>query len=270
VVSVVVAAYNEAAHVGRLLASLRDQSLPALEVVVIDDGSTDGTAEIAARAGATVIRTTHRGPARARNLGAERARGDILVFLDGDMACGEDFLRRLVEPILAGAVGAFTRDIWLGNPDERWARAYAVIRRQPFPRVLPADFPDRWTNFRAVRRDRFLSVGGYDDVGYGEDMTLAPKLREEAAVAPGARCLHFNPATISEIFENGRWIGRGHNIDLLPRRWRANLPPRILARAYREIRAGHGLSILPARLTYHSGVLVGMIRRAFLPDRHWK
>jgi hypothetical protein len=77
---------------------------------------------------------------------------------------------------------------------------------------LSDDFPERWSNYRAISRDAFLSVGGYDDVGYGEDMTLAPKLGVEALAAPGAVCWHFNPDSISEIFENARWIARGHDV----------------------------------------------------------
>ena len=50
-----------------------------------DDGSTDRTAEVAERLGALVLRLLHRGPAAARNAAAARARGDVLVFLDGDM-----------------------------------------------------------------------------------------------------------------------------------------------------------------------------------------
>ena len=82
-------------------------------------------------------------------------------------------------------MGTFTREIFLGNRENRWARAYAALRWSRTDRVLPIDFPDRWANFRAVRRDRFVAAGGYDDVGYGEDMTLAPKLGEDALAAEG-------------------------------------------------------------------------------------
>lgn len=210
----VIAAYNEAQHIALALASLSNQTRAPMEVLVVDDGSDDRTAEIARRLGAAVMRMPHRGPAIARNAGAEAARGDVLVFIDGDMAVSPAFLERIVAPIEDhGEIGSFTKEIWVGNPENPWARAYATIRRLAFPRLLGPDFPDRWENFRAVRRHAFIAVGGYDDVGYGEDMTLASKLGCLAVAAPGARCLHFNPDSASEVFANGRWIGRGHDIE---------------------------------------------------------
>ena len=143
-VSVVVAAYNEARQIGGLLRSLDLQTEPPLEVIVVDDGSTDRTAAIASRAAASVLRRAHRGPAAARNAGAACARGDVLVFLAGDMECAPEFLERLVAPIASGAaIGTFTREMYLANRHRRWARAYAALRFSPPDRLLPAGFPDR-------------------------------------------------------------------------------------------------------------------------------
>jgi glycosyltransferase involved in cell wall biosynthesis len=271
-VSVVVAAYNEEAHIPRLIASLRGQSLPPNEVIVIDDGSTDSTAPIAESGGASVIQTEHRGPAHARNVGARAASGDILVFLDGDMAAAPEFVDRVTAPIRGKpqAVGTFSKEIYIGNPENQWARCYAVIRRLAFPRLLPPEFPNRWANYRAVRRADFLAVGGYDDVGYGEDMTLAPKLGELALAAPGAVCFHFNPSRLSEIFENGRWIGRGHDIADVANPWIDNSPWTAWKKAMHDLRAGAGWRILAARLAYHLGLSIGLLQRQIDPTRHSK
>jgi glycosyltransferase involved in cell wall biosynthesis len=267
--SVVVAAYNEEAHICRLLRSLRDQTLSPIETIVVDDGSTDATATLAKGEGAYVISTSHRGAARARNTGAAAATGEFLVFIDGDMCAGPHYVERLVAPIKAGlAIGSFTKELYIGNPDSPWARCYARIRRLAFPRLLPPEFPDRWANYRAIRRDAFQAAGGYDDVGYGEDMTLAPKVRELAVAAPGAWCLHFNPASLGEIFENGRWIGRGYDIAKVARPWRDNSPWRAVSKAVRE--RDLGWRIFAARLAYHSGVMVGLAGRRRNPRRHWK
>ncbi len=269
-VSVIVAAYNEADHIGRLLSSLREQTLPPREVIVADDGSRDDTAARAGRGGATVLRLPHRGPARARNVAAEHASGQILVFLDGDMSCAPEFIERLVKPITDGrAVGTYAPDMYLGNPGERWARAYAALRWSPPDRLLP-DLPDRWDNFRAVLRSRFLEVGGYDDVGYGEDRTLAPKLDELAVAARGAVCFHYQPARIREIFENGRWVGRGSAVRTLDRPWRVHAPHRIARIALRQIRDGRTPWVLPARMAYHAGVWLGLAESRVRPWRHWK
>lgn len=267
----VVPAYNEAEHLSRLLESLKVQSHLPREVIVVDDGSTDATAEIARSEGATVLATSHQGPARARNLGGRRALGDVLVFLDGDMTASVNFVERLVHPILTeGVAGTFTKEIVGGNPRNRWAQSYARIRRLPFPRVLAESFPNQCSNFRAVRRDLFLAAGGYDDVGYGEDMTLAPKIPAEAVAAAGAECAHFNPSSLGEIAENGRWIGRGHDIRTVARPWRDNAPWTALRKATKDRRAGASWHIVPARLGYHLGVLAGMVDRRLRPGRHWK
>jgi glycosyltransferase involved in cell wall biosynthesis len=270
-VSVVVAAYNEEAHIAGLIGSLRRQTHPVREVLVADDGSRDRTAEIAERLGAQVLRLRHRGPAVARNAAAREASGDVLVFLDGDMACAPEFIERLVAPIARGeAIGTFSRDLFLGNPENRWARAYAALRWSPPDRLLPLDFPDRWANYRAIRRDRFIAVGGYEDVGYGEDMTLAPKLGEDALVADGAVCFHNHPGSARDVFENARWVGRGAAIRTLPNPWRVHALRRAVRIAIRQIREGRTAWVLPARIIYSLGVRIGLAETTISPGRHWK
>lgn len=269
--SVVIAAFNEEQHIARLLSSLSNQTRAPLDIIVVDDGSHDRTAEIAQHFGARVIRMPHRGPAVARNAGAEAARGDVLVFIDGDMAVCSTFLERVVAPIEErGEVGTFTKEIWVGNPQNPWAQAYAAIRRLAFPRLLGPDFPDRWENFRAVRREAFMAAGGYDNVGYGEDMTLASKLGCLAAAAPGARCLHFNPDSAAEVFANGRWIGRGHDIEQVEHPWRDNNPLRATSLGLRETARQRSWVALFARLAYHAAVMLGLLEQRFNRGTHAK
>jgi len=271
-VSVVICAYNEEAHLGRLLRSLTRQTLSCLEVIVVDDGSTDNTASVAERqASARLIRQAHRGPAVGRNMGALSAQGEIIVFLDGDMECAPGFIERLTAPISRGdSVGTFTRDIYVANPHNRWAAAYAVMRQLRGGRLLPKDFPDEWDNFRAIRRDVFSSVGGYDDVGYGEDRTLGRKLGIMATVAPGAVCFHHNPDSLSEIFANGRWIGRGAQIREIESPWRDHLPHRVARWIAHDVRDIPLALALLARAGYHGGVLLGLAEATLRPARHWK
>lgn len=270
-VSVVVCAFNEVEHIGRLLDSLSEQTRAPDEVVVVDDGSRDQTGSIASGRGAQLVRVRHGGPARGRNVGARCASGAILVFLDADMACSPQFLERLIEPIIDGAVGSFTREIFVGNLENRWAAAYSTMRGLEDGRLLAPDFPERWDNFRAIRRDAFLSVGGNDDVGYGEDRTLARKLGISAVVAPGAECLHFNPSSLSELFFNGRWIGRGPQIREIRPPWRDHLPHRVARWTLEDTRKGVGLATATAaRLAYHGGIWLGLAGSTARPNWHWK
>lgn len=82
--SVVIPAFNMANWIERTLDSVMEQAYPILEVVVIDDGSTDGTPDIAERAGARVISQPNRGSSAARNRGASETTGGLLLFLDAD------------------------------------------------------------------------------------------------------------------------------------------------------------------------------------------
>lgn len=84
VVSVVIPAFDAARWVGETLASVAAQSYERVESIVVDDGSTDGTATIAERFGARVVRTTGAGPGGARNAGMAVARGEYLQYLDAD------------------------------------------------------------------------------------------------------------------------------------------------------------------------------------------
>ena len=84
-VSVVIPCYNQARFLGEAIESVLSQSYPHFEVVVIDDGSTDNTSEVASRyPGVRCIRQENRGLAGARNEGIRRTNGDYLVFLDAD------------------------------------------------------------------------------------------------------------------------------------------------------------------------------------------
>jgi glycosyltransferase involved in cell wall biosynthesis len=267
-ISVVIAAYNEGDHLARLLRSLHVQTLPPSEIIVVDDGSADETFAIAQSNGASAYRISHAGPAVARNHGASKASGDVLVFLDGDMEVASEFVECLTEPIRAQrAIGTFTRELFVGNPTNPWSRAYATIRRLGWPRLLPDDGPDTWSNFRAIDRRAFLQAGGYDDVGYGEDMTLAPKVEALAVVAPGARVWHHNPGSLFEIYENGRWIGRGHDIQEIHHPWRHYSVLRAIRLGTRDTIEQRHWTFLPARVGYHLGVQAGMIGRRLRPDR---
>jgi len=85
-ISVVIPAHNAAAYLSESLDSVLAQTLPAAEILVVDDGSTDGTADVASRFGRAVrvVRQPQSGVSVARNIGLDRAAGDLIAFLDAD------------------------------------------------------------------------------------------------------------------------------------------------------------------------------------------
>ena len=98
--SVIVPVYNGAATLGGCLRALAQQTLPRAwyEVIVVDDGSADESAAIAAREGVCVLRQEHAGAAAARNRGACAARADILLFTDADCEPQQDWIEAMLAP----------------------------------------------------------------------------------------------------------------------------------------------------------------------------
>ena len=165
--SVIVPTLNEADHIGTLLDSLDAQSVPPLEVIVVDGGSVDATHEVARERGARVLVCPGVREFPSRNLGASAARGDVLLFTGADVRFGHRVLER---------IGArFERDaalVGIGGPGIpssppallgveyaiynfiRWA--FATLPR-PLKRFTSS------TNLLAVRRDVFEALGGFDN-----------------------------------------------------------------------------------------------------------
>jgi glycosyltransferase involved in cell wall biosynthesis len=125
-ISVVVPAKNESESIGAVVDSL-SASLPHAEIVVVDDGSTDGTGEIAERAGARVVRNPYSvGNGGAIKTGARAASGDILVFMDADGQHDATHISPLLDKIEQGydmAVGART-DASQAGVSRKWANYF--------------------------------------------------------------------------------------------------------------------------------------------------
>jgi len=263
-VSIVVAAYNEERVIGECLTSLLHQDYRPLEIIVVDDGSKDSTPDIVAAFGDVLLlkQAKHVGAGAARNLGAAHGRGDILVFVDADMVFPRHFIEKLIAPIvLDGAIGTFTKEIFVANPERRWARAHQIARGLPVHCHFRDGFPERWETFRAIRRSHFEAVGGFDEIGHGEDVTLGRKLRELAHAAPGADCRHYEPETLRDVFLSARWYGRGERVLELERPRRRYGPAKSLVRGVRLATRHQMPSLLLYRLVWDAGVLVGLWTR---------
>lgn len=101
-VSIIIPAWNEARNIGTLLQSIKNQSYKNTETIVVDDGSTDKTFEIAKGLGAKVFRRTRHERSVERNFGASKAKGIYLVFLDADMELTRDVISDCLQTIEKG------------------------------------------------------------------------------------------------------------------------------------------------------------------------
>ena len=154
---------------------------PVARIVYVDDGSTDGTADVLASvasgdARVEVVRLgENRGRAAARNVGAARGAGDALLFLDADVAPEAGYAHALVEalghPDVVAAVGAL--GFSAANPHDPYHRYLASPGRGAGGRG-PAPWRHFLAGVSAVRRDAFRAAGGFPErVRYGEDLALA-------------------------------------------------------------------------------------------------
>jgi len=178
VVDVVIPAVDEAQSIGRVL---RDLPASVRRVVVVDNGSTDATAEIARQAGATVVHEPRRGYGSACLAGmAEIARlapaPDVLVFLDGDYSDHPDELPRLVEPIALRRAELVVGSRVLGRREPGALLPQARFGNWLASRMIRALYGLHVTDlgpFRAIRWQSLLELGMADrDFGWTAEMQV--------------------------------------------------------------------------------------------------
>ena len=185
-VSVVIPAYNEEKYLGRCLQSLREQRYPAsqFEVIVVDNASTDATAEVARRFGARVVHEPRKGVARARQTGFLETRGPVIASTDADTILPPDWLARIAGHFAAdpGLGGVYGPVHWLdGRLHQRWALRRPITWGLALSNQMGRSL--WWGSNFAVRRDVFWQAGGFP-VGWasGEDTDLSLRVDRFARV----------------------------------------------------------------------------------------
>lgn len=201
-ISVIVPAYNAADTIADCLAALQKQTRPPDEIIVVDDGSTDETVGTAQMFGVCVLKQTHRGPAAARNLGVQAARGDIVMFTDADCVPHADWIEQMQKPFsdpkVVGVKGA-----------------YSSKQKQLIARLVQLEFEDKYDRMRqyktidfidtysaAYRRDVFVALGGFNEIfptASVEDVEFSFRIAERnlrLVFAPRAQVQHRHPVKL--------------------------------------------------------------------------
>ncbi len=154
--TVIIPAYNEEATIGDVIDAAKSAGLVE-EVIVVDNGSTDATAEVARRHGARVVTEPRAGKGRAMVAGVAAADSDVICFLDADLVgLRPDHVDRLIGAVSIGGAG-MSLGLFDRGPVANWF----------FLHVLP-----KLTGERAMRRDLFESLDPEDIVGYEVEATL--------------------------------------------------------------------------------------------------
>ena len=213
-ISVVIPAYNAertlAAGLRALFAQIALWPQP-VEVIVVDDGSQDGTASLARALGAQVVVQTNQGPAAARNHGVAAAQGDIILFTDSDCEPAPGWLAALVaalaDPEVVGAKG-----VYLTRQSGLVPRFVQLEYEDRYDRMAGAEtinFVDTYS--AAYRRDVFLANGGFDPAFLiNEDQEFSFRLAEKGyrlVFAPAARVYHRHNPTLRAYIRRKALIG---------------------------------------------------------------
>lgn len=207
VASAILAVYNSQSTIEKCLDSLLNQSVP-VEIIVIDDGSTDSTLTLLNKYQVTILTQVHGGPALARNLGAKQAKTKILLFVDSDMVFDKDYVKDLIAPILASeSIGTYAVGERVLNWDNVWARCWNIQEGWEDGKRFPKNPPRYGTDYRAILKSEFDRVGGFDNIGYTDTWSLFNKLGDQP-ISTNAVCYHKNPDNLSAVFHQARWSAK--------------------------------------------------------------
>ncbi len=183
-ISIITPVYNGGyAFVCCLLTMLQTQ-FKDWELIVVDDGSTDRSAEIARKFGAQVIQTSGReGPGAARNLGAKVARGEYLCFIDADCEVQDDAIAKLAltlksKPEIDALFGSYDDEPKATN----FMAQYKNLMHHYVHQQGKEDASTFWAGFGVVKRSVFLELGGFDTKRFPrpsvEDIELGYRLKQ--------------------------------------------------------------------------------------------
>lgn len=219
VVSFVIPALNEERYIGRCLQSIRSLEMPqgvdGIEIVVVDNCSTDQTVEISRTAGAVIEEVPPGRPSIARNTGARRASGDWLAFVDADCElpknwltiCGSQLLGDVQVVAAAGVLqGPLANATWV---ERAW---YDIGHRAADKSVRSV----RWlpTFNLLVRRSAFVAVRGFDEsLATCEDCDLGYRLANlgKLMVDPRTQVTHSGESqSLGQLFRREAWRTRGN------------------------------------------------------------
>lgn len=191
-ISIIIPALNEADNIIATLSSLTNRD--AVEVILVDGGSCDDTADIARASGAKVLTTT---PSKARqmNAGAAAASGEVLLFLHADTRLPENFEKPILDKVSQNGVAAGAFQLCIDSN----ARGLRFIERVANwrSRHLQAPYGDQGI---FVTKSLFDEIGGYPDIPIMEDFELIHRLRRKGKIVIVNESLKTSPR---------RWINIG-------------------------------------------------------------
>jgi glycosyltransferase involved in cell wall biosynthesis len=204
-VSVVIPVHNERKHLRRCLDTLFSQSYPNLEIIIIDDNSSqdysDFLPEYIKKGVVYKKNDKQNGPGYCRNMGVRMAKGEIICFTDADIEHDKEYIMVLTQLIREGkAEATFAREGYIANAKKPLAECWGI---PPYPN------PNTTSDVsRAILKKTFLEHGGFNPKkGYFDD-----GMKIVSIGVMGAIYGHYNPEDAREVVIQSKWIGSSFQV----------------------------------------------------------
>lgn len=182
-ISVIIPVFNGGEFLHKCLGAIFGSTYTSYEVIVANDSSTDDSAEVSREKGAVVISTERQaGPAAARNLAAQTARGEILLFIDADVVVRPDTIAKVAarfenHPEMSALFGSYDDE----PAEQNFLSQYKNLQHHFIHQTSSREASTFWSGLGAVRRNVFIDMGGFDCKKFAvpsiEDIELGIRLR---------------------------------------------------------------------------------------------
>jgi len=205
-VSIIIPAHNEERLIKKCIESLLSQSVKPLELIVIDDHSTDKTASIIKKFKEVKLIEfkDNKGPSVARNTGWHKARGDVILFAEADAYYEHDYLKKMLVELKPGVGGV------ISMPRK-------AIDKTVWTRMAELEMSARSEDYKPFsafmyKKEALQKTGGYDEnLRCGEDVDLGRRVKIAGYSLAHSKALiyHKEPSTLKAVYKRYSWTG-GH------------------------------------------------------------
>lgn len=202
-VCIIIPTLNEEEHIGVLIDSIQRDPYPNKEIIVVDDGSTDQTLEIVRSKGVVVLINSpgYRGPAYGWNRAARHTDAEVLCILGADFLIEDsNYFKKCIS-----AFDGDTAAVYTAYKTKQDTLVEKIVTRREGVSFEP----------RFIKRNVFLEVGGFPEIGVGEDVVFTKKLKRfvkergmKEKIVKGAYFSGHGVHSVSEMYRQAKWYGK--------------------------------------------------------------